>query len=245
MERLRGSRLLRRKIALVSSGLDSVAAALWDHPHFAQVYPNYLFTNHAVVRSSVPLMRSALQRARGSLGNDPVAQGLADYLERHIPEEMHHADRLIEDLEVLGVRRSSVVERAPSRSVATLVGSQYYWILHFHPIALLGYIAVLEGTPPEEERIQSVAARTGVPLNAFSTLVRHARLDPYHRDDLDLVLDALPLTDAHHALLGVSAFHTVCWLARVVEEAITATPGTAMPSPSISSPRDTPAPATR
>jgi hypothetical protein len=32
----------------------------------------------------------------------------------------------------------------PSANVAALVGAQYYWILHHHPVALLGYMATLE-----------------------------------------------------------------------------------------------------
>lgn len=214
------SRVLRQKIALVSPSLHAVAAALWNHPRFAEVYPNYLFTNHAVVRASVPLMRASLTCARTSWPDDPVAIGLAEYLEHHIPEEMHHDDWLLDDLEALGHDRATVLQRTPSPTVATLVGAQYYWIFHFHPVALLGYIAVLEGTPPVAAQVEHVAARTGVPLKAFSTLLRHARLDPFHRDDLDRALDRLPLTSEHAALLGMSAFHTVRWLGLVVEEAI-------------------------
>jgi hypothetical protein len=87
-------------------------------------------------------------------------------------------------------------------------------------VAILGYIAVLEGTPPIEDEMHAVARRSGLPLAAFSTLVRHARLDPHHRDDLNEVLDRLPLTAAHAALLGVSAFHTAHGLSRVVEDAL-------------------------
>jgi hypothetical protein len=65
-----------------------------------------------------------------------------------------------------------------------------------------------------------VSQASGLPLDAFSTLLRHARLDPYHRDDLDNLLDRLPLAPAHASLLGVSAFHTVHWLSRVVEDAL-------------------------
>jgi hypothetical protein len=138
---------------------------------------------------------------------------------------LHHDDWLLEDLERLGVERVRVLNWMPPPTVATLVGAQYYWIGHFHPIAILGYIAVLEGTPPIEAEIQAIAERTGISLDAFSTLVRHARLDPHHRDDLNEVLDGLPLTPQHSALLGVSAFHTVHWLSRVVEDAVAGSRG--------------------
>ena len=214
------SRLLRAKIAMVSARLHGAAEALWNHPRFADVYPTYLFHNHAVVRASVPLMRAALARAQADFQDDALGTALATYLAQHIPEEVDHDDWLLEDLEVLGVDRDSVRAWLPPPTVATLVGAQYYWIAHFHPVAILGYIAVLEGTPPVEDDLQAVAQRAGLPLRAFSTLVRHARLDPHHRDDLDEALDQLPLTAAHAALLGVSAFHTVHGLSRVVEDAI-------------------------
>jgi hypothetical protein len=216
------SGLLRAKIRMVSGRLDAVALELWNHPRFADVYPTYLFHNHAVVRASVPLMRAAHARARLGFQDDPIARDLEAYLAQHIPEEMHHDEWLLEDLETLGVERAKVLAWMPPPSVATLVGAQYYWIEHFHPAAILGYIAVLEGTPPIETEIEGVAERSGVPLNAFSTLIRHGRLDPHHRDDLNDALDRLPLTPAHVALLGVSAFHTVHWLTRVVEDALAA-----------------------
>jgi hypothetical protein len=85
-------------------------------------------------------------------------------------------------------------------------------------LALLGFIAVLEGTPPDVDYFERVADRAGIPREAFSNLLRHGRLDPRHRDDLDRALDELPLTDDHHSLLGVSSFQTIHLLTRVVEE---------------------------
>lgn len=205
---------------MASPRLGAAARALWNHPNFAAIYPAFLFHNHAIVRASVPLMKAACECALTVWANDPVAGQLAEYLAKHIPEEMHHDEWVLEDLALLGVNRSEILTRLPPSTVATLVGAQYYWILHHHPIAVLGYIAVLEGTPPETAKIEHVSRASGVPLEAFSTLLRHARLDPYHRDDLDNLLDRLPLTPAHASLLGVSAFHTVHWLSRVVEDAI-------------------------
>jgi hypothetical protein len=211
--------LLRAKISFASGELSRVADTLWNHPAFATVYPNYLFCNHAVVRASVPVMRAALAAASERPG-DPVAAGLVEYLSEHIPEEMHHDDWLLEDIGVLGISATECWERHPPSSVAALVGAQYYWAAHVHPVAVLGYIAVLEGNPPDLEHVSGVAARSGVPLAAFSTLVRHAEIDPFHRSALDQTLDRLPLTDAHASLVGVSAFHTIHWLTRVLQDAL-------------------------
>jgi hypothetical protein len=90
--------------------------------------------------------------------------------------------------------------------------------LHVHPVALLGYIAVLEGTPPDADYFTRVLRRASITEAAATNIFRHARLDPRHRDDLDAALDSLPLTEYHQSLLGISAFQTIEALARVAEE---------------------------
>lgn len=214
------SRRLRDKIQLVRAPLDAVAEELWTHPRLREIYPEFLFRNHSVIRSSVPLMKAAAERCEKLLETDPVAKGMLAYFQKHIPEETGHDDWVLDDLEVLGFRRDEVLQRVPPLSAAELAGAQYYWIRHVHPVALLGFIAVLEGTPPDVPFFEQTADRIGVPRRAFSNLLLHGKLDPQHRDDLDRTLDALPLTESHHALMGVSAFQTVSLLTRVAGEAV-------------------------
>jgi hypothetical protein len=173
---------------------------------------------HGIIRASVPLMEAALGRARAMAGSDPVAAGTAAYLTRHLPEEIGHDEWLLEDLAVLGCDRSGVLARLPSPTVAALVGCQYYWVLHCHPVALLGYIAVMEGYPPTVEQIEDLAVTSGHPREAFRTLLEHARLDVHHRADLDATMDRLPLSPRHQALLGVSALRTVHLASSVLRE---------------------------
>ncbi len=214
------SRRLREKIHLVRGDMDAAAKALWTHPRLREIYPEFLFRNHSVIRCSVPLMRAAAAACEKKLDSDPVAAGMLAYFEKHIPEETGHDDWVLDDLETLGFRRNEVLKRIPPPSAAALAGAQYYWIRHVHPVALLGFIAVLEGTPPDVEFFENLADRIGLPRRAFSNLLLHGRLDPQHRDDLDHALDALPLTEEHHALMGVSAFQTIHLLTRVVDEAV-------------------------
>jgi len=215
---MKNSARLRSKIGLARSKLDSVAETLWNHPELNTLYPEFLFRNHAVVRSSVPLMRTALLSCRSQFSSDPLSPGLASYLEQHIPEEMHHDEWILEDLQALGFVREKILARIPPVSASLLVGAQYYWIFHVHPIALLGYIAVLEGTPPDADYFSRVLRRASITEAAATNIFRHAKLDPRHRDDLDAALDSLPLTEYHHSLLGISAFQTLEALARVAEE---------------------------
>lgn len=214
------SRRLRSKIQLMRGEMDAVAETLWSHPRLREIYPEFLFRNHSVIRCSVPLMKNAAEECEKRLGKDPIAEGMLAYFRHHIPEETGHDDWVLDDLELLGYQRQDVLKRIPPPSAAALAGAQYYWIRHVHPVALLGFIAVLEGTPPDVAFFEATADRIGVPRKAFSNLLLHGKLDPQHRDDLNQALDSLPLTEEHHALMGVSAFQTISLLTRVVSEAL-------------------------
>jgi hypothetical protein len=165
----------------------------------------------------VPVTEAALRQSQSLPGRDPLAEPLSGYLAEHIDEELHHDETLLGDLELLGIYRTSVIERMPTPDVAALVGQQYYWILHFHPIAFLGYVAVMEGYPPTPELIETLVERTGFPRDAFRTYIEHGELDPGHRDHLDRTIDSLPLEDRHEAALGVSAIATATMAARSLE----------------------------
>jgi Iron-containing redox enzyme len=209
---------LRRKVGLGIPALVSAGNRLIAHSRVRELYPEYLFMSHCVIRASVPLMKAGRTQAAANAESDPVSAGLAPYLEQHIPEEQDHDEWLLDDLEMLGRPRSEVLARPPSPTVAALVGAQYYWIFHYHPVALLGHIACLEGHPPSPELIDELKAATGHGPDAFRTMVAHADLDPGHRDELYEVVDSLPLTREQSAVMGLSAIHTVHMYARAIEE---------------------------
>ena len=212
------SQRLREKIELVLPGVLAASRELSTDPRLPDLYPEYLFTVHCVIRASVPLMEAARTRAEGLGAGDPVAVQLAAYLGQHIPEELHHDEWLLDDLAVLGREAEATLARPPSATVAGLVGAQYYWIFHFHPVALLGYIAVLEGYPPSPDQVEELIERTGFGRDAFRTLISHAELDPGHRDELDELLDGLTLTPEQSSVMGLSAMYSGLMLARTLEE---------------------------
>ncbi len=191
--------------------------ALVEHPRLGELWPEYLILQHQIIRATVPLTEAALARAR-ELDGDPLAEPLARYLEEHVDEELGHDETLLGDLELLGLDRASVLERMPPPSVAGLVGGQYYWIQHYHPIAFLGYVALMEGYPPTPELIDELIDRSRHPRAAFRTYVEHAELDPGHRENLDRTIDSLPLDDAHEVALGISAIATAALAAKSIEE---------------------------
>lgn len=199
--------------------LAAAGRRLLGHPDPGAVYPEYLITFHGIVRASVPLMEAALARAR-MMDGDRVAAGLVPYLEEHVPEEMNHDEWVLEDLEVLGIDRAEVLAPPPSATVAELVGAQYYWILHYHPVSLLGYMTLLEAYPPRREDVEALIVRTGYDREAFRTLLHHADLDPHHSTELFQTIDALPLGPEQSSVLGLSALSTTYLLAQVVQEII-------------------------
>ncbi len=214
------SQQLRAKIELASARLDAVIDEVWGSPHLAEIYPEILFVLFSITRSSVPLMEAAREVMLGRYESDPLLPGMVEYLNRHIVEETGHDDLVLRDLERLGVRSSEVLSRMSPAPIAFLAGAQYYWIYHFHPIALLGYIAVLEGNPPDADEFHGIAGRAGIPMEAMSTLFLHADVDHHHRHELDALLDALPLTEKDASTLGISAFHTLDLLAQAFEEVL-------------------------
>ena len=186
-----------------------------DDPRLPELWPEYLVVQHQIIRATVPLTRTALEQAK-AIDDDPA--GLAGYLELHVDEELGHDETLLDDLALLGLERDAVLERMPSPAVASLVGAQYYWVLHHHPVAFLGYVGVMEGYPPTDDLIETLVERTGFPRAAFSTFSEHGELDPGHRDHLDRTLDALPLTHRHEQLIGASAIATLALATRALEE---------------------------
>ncbi len=213
------SELLRTKIGLLSAGLSQAAYEFWMHPEFALVYREYLFQSHSIIRASVPLMQATLERCRSMrYAADAGLQTFGDYLERHILEEVGHDNWILDDAEVMGINRQSLLDRIPKMTPVRMVGAQYYWIHHYNPVAMLGYIAVMEGTPPEIEFIEEVARRNKLPLEAFSSFLLHAKVDPKHRADLDSLLDTLALSQHEIGIIGLSALQTIQYLKAVLTD---------------------------
>jgi hypothetical protein len=214
----RHSQRLRQRIDQVRPELSATVSELMMHARFRELYLEWLIVVHQMIRATVPLMRTALRRCQELQDRDAVAAAMVPYLDQHIKEELYHDDWLLEDLEFLGVPRAEVQRRIPSSAVASLIGGHYYWIEHHHPVAELGQIAVMEGYPPSAEMIELLAARTGYERPAFRTLEKHGHLDAHHRDDFDAALDRMPLSEEHHAILAVSAEHTVHRAAQAYRE---------------------------
>jgi hypothetical protein len=211
---------LRTVIAQAAPVLRRAAASLWLEPGLERRYVEYLYAMHGVVRASVPLMAVAASRCDDLAPTDPTAGPLAAYLRHHIVEEKGHDEWLLADLRALAVDPSPAVARPPSGPVARLVGPQYYWACHHHPVALLGYIAVLESHAPDPGLAEWIVARAGVPESAVRTVRAHAALDSGHAEALYQVVSSLPLTAEQRQALTRSALYTVDALTSVLDDVV-------------------------
>jgi Iron-containing redox enzyme len=210
--------VLWQKIALAQPRLDFSSHRFWTDPHLAALLPRFLLELHSIVRGGLTVMQIALQRADELAGKDPVASALAQYLSKHISEERDHDTWLLDDMTACGVDRQLALSRVIPGPVAALLGAQTYWVLQEHPIAFLGYIAVIEGNPPTREHLALIRDQTGFPDEAFRCLREHADADQGHAADLRDLIDAWPLSPRHHQLLALSAFETIEALARIFDQ---------------------------
>lgn len=211
------SRVLRAKLQWMRRPLDAALEQLWAEPDQARAYSQFLIHLHHVIRASVPLMEAARRRSLERATSDPVCAGLAEYFAAHIDEERGHDDWALDDLDATGVGRAAALASVPPAQTAAVAGAQYYWIEHHHPVALLGYIFVLEDGPADADRfLDELRVRSGFPESAFRTMRHHGRLDVGHRDELDRLVDRLPLERAHKDAIGISLAHTAASLAECI-----------------------------
>jgi hypothetical protein len=153
-------------------------------------------------------MKTAYEQCNRLPGETKLLTNLKKYYLKHSHEERDHDEWLLDDLESIGVSRQQSLSRKPVQAVSELVGSQYYWIYHWHPVCLLGYIAFLEGDPPKKEFIDQLQKATGYPITAFRTIIKHSDLDPHHRDELNEILDTLPLELKHEQWITSNASYS-------------------------------------
>jgi hypothetical protein len=170
----------------------------------------------------VPLMEAARERASALSPEDPVAAGLAAYLERHIPEEMHSdvpGDAVVDDLAALGLDPAEMRALPLTPPIRELVAAQLHWINCDHPVAILGFLE-LEAHQADVPTVERLIAGTGLPREGFGQLLLHARLDIVHARELHRVLDSLPLEPMHEDLIGLSALRSMSLITAALLDAI-------------------------
>jgi Iron-containing redox enzyme len=204
----RNSDTVRGRIELCSPALRTVFRDLWEGQPRRELAVAFLVLLHQIMRASVPLMQCAADRCEHLKQVDQLAPLLGRYYRHHITEELNHDIWALEDLESAGCNPQTILSMTPSVEVARLVGTQYYWVQHHHPLMLLGYIAVLEAFPPADKEIDEIRDRSGLPDSTFRTLRIHGDLDPTHSAEIDETFDSLPLDQQQLEMVGLSVLHS-------------------------------------
>ena len=184
-------------------------------PNVRELTPRYLAAGSYLTLAMVPLMQAALESSRSRSPDDPVAAGVAEYLERHIPEELHGGApgrAMLADLEALGVDTVAFRQEPLPPKTAEFLGTLLFATWHRHPVAILGFLA-LEAFHPDEQLVDELMEKTGLPPDGFRQLRLHAKLDAHHAKELHRVLDSLPLEPWHEQLVGLTALQTMALLA--------------------------------
>jgi hypothetical protein len=191
------------------AAVSSRSLMMVEHPRPNDVYRELLELLYGEVRTTTSVLRSVHERAcELATQGDPVSLGMLPWLQEHIREETGHDRWLLSDYQAIGGDRSALVAKAGDPAFAAMVGSVYYWSLFAHPVAVLGYCAVLEGTPPAEGFVAALIDATGLPPDAFGTLRHHSTLDVDHGAEVYELIDALPLEPRHESIIGMTALQT-------------------------------------
>jgi hypothetical protein len=156
--------------------------------------------------SSVAIYRLLIEAAESTdlLPRSPFHERLAEYYRSHADEERDHAQWFREDLESVGRAPAEL----PDQLAMGMAGSQYYLLKHAHPVALLGYMAVLEGDPTPIEVVQSLEHAYGEQL--LRCVRYHAVNDLEHRKELFAVIDDTP--ESLRGLIAYSADNTLDYI---------------------------------
>lgn len=149
---------------------------------FGITYPALLVETFHYVKHSCPLMSLACAQ----LGHDMLP--LQTYFAKHLAEEVGHEEWVLDDLEELGYERKAVELSQPLSETVNLIGSQLYIINYMHPAGLLGYVYLMESTPPNELSLAFLEAH-GISLGAMTFLRRHGETDQRHSCELRDMLD--------------------------------------------------------
>lgn len=194
-----------------------------NHPRFSEMCVEFILMNQHVAKATVPMMQEVVN-CSNNIADDPVSAPLIKYMQKHIAEETDHDEWYLDDLEVLGLSRDEAHSRIPTPNTAAMIGSQYYWIKHYHPVAFLGYMGSVETYPSPEQCVKDMIKESGLPEKGFDTLLMHAQIDIHHGKDIIDLINTLPLTELHLKIIERSAFQTFRYTALMLDDLVNSLP---------------------
>lgn len=171
------------------------------------LFCNYLSATAHIIKASTDIM--AVARDSLMCENSNNKQQLFEYLNEHIEEESGHYEWVVEDLGAVTDDVPGNMLRTQTSSVIAVPGCAYYSIRNESPWAVLGYIAVMEGSPPSDATLDDVAKACDVPSSALRTLKIHGDLDVGHIDELYDFIDSCVFSEYEYLAINRMAIMTI------------------------------------
>jgi hypothetical protein len=214
------SERLQAKLAPLVAEVSARGVLMVEHERPQMAYTALLRLLHSILRANVPLLRTAETKTSERAGADPVAAGIIEYLRDHSVSSRDNDEAILTDYATIGADPADLVSAPGSPTVAAMVGSMYYWVLHAHPVAVLGYCAILEGAPPSSAFVDRLEACTGFEPGAFGSLRRQTVRDGNPPGEIFELLDSLPLTAGQETIVNMAALQTADFLVAAGDEVL-------------------------
>ena len=163
-------------------------------------------TAHVDFRTSVDLLHFAVANMNGA--SSESCRRVRGYYEEHAVEECSRSIGFWRTLHALARIATELLEETCLPEVQAVPGIAYYAIRHNSPLTLLGYMAVLEGTPSRSEFIRSLQVGLGLPEGAVRTLLVHCDADVEHADELFSSINSLDLSESDRGAIRKAAADT-------------------------------------
>lgn len=147
---------------------------------------NLIFVWQYII-ASTDLTLEALNQTESGQNFTDIRKEYCEFLRYKLDDERDHDQWLRDDLHAVGIE----VKAVPNNVLAAeIVGNMFYMIRYVNPLALLGYMAVLEGTPVPLDVVMQLENVHGVEV--CRTLRYHAVHDVEHAFDLFQIVDIVP-----------------------------------------------------
>jgi len=140
-----------------------------------------------------------LAGTRCVLSHPPLAQ----YLLHHALEELGHDQWALQDLAALGVSEDQARKSRPVPACAAMIGYEYYTAGYGNPVALFGWLFVLEAMGDDLGHVVAEAVSKGLNLpEGVKFLAGHGEADEDHTvdiiDNIKKYIKGDDLEDVHH-----------------------------------------------
>jgi len=158
-----------------------------------------------------------LAGTRCVLSHPPLAQ----YLLHHALEELGHDQWALDDLQALGIAEADIRKSRPVPSCAAMIGYEYYIAGYGNPVALFGWLFVLEAMGDDLGHMVAEGFKEGLELpEGVKFLAGHGEADEEHTRDIiehiEKNISGSDLEDVHYVADVVADIY--CRMLREIAE---------------------------